>query len=188
MIRSNRFARIALRIHPATKGQSFQTEGHLSLLFFCLSKPQMTSYVLTSGTDRKAPTGNSISANKGLPLPLGRGACETKSKNGRSRPRKPFLSRVLCAQRGIETMVSDHGLGRGPDHGVGVDPEIVSMCILESDLITGFVAGNRGVPCLLYSQALSTQKPPDFVMAFSYGSFLQNPPGALSKVCFCVFL
>ena len=22
-------------------------------------------------------------------------------------------------------MVSDHGLGRGPDHGVGVDPEIV---------------------------------------------------------------
>ena len=47
-----------------------------------------------------------ISANKGLPLPLGRGVCETK-------PRKPLISRVFCAQRGIETMVSDHGLGRG---------------------------------------------------------------------------
>ena len=51
--------------------------------------------------------------NKGLPLPLGRGVCETKSKNGRARPWKPFISRVFCAQRGIETMVSDHGLGRG---------------------------------------------------------------------------
>ena len=29
------------------------------------------------------------SANKGLPPPLGRGVCETKSKNGRSRPRNP---------------------------------------------------------------------------------------------------
>ena len=57
------------------------------------------------------------SANKGLPLPLGRGVCETKSKNGRSRPRKPFISRVFCAQRGVETMVSDHGLGRGQTMG-----------------------------------------------------------------------
>ena len=52
-------------------------------------------------------------ANKGLPLPLGRGVCKTKSKNGCSRPRKPFISRVFCEQRGIETMGSDHGLGRG---------------------------------------------------------------------------
>ena len=57
------------------------------------------------------------SANKVLPLPLGRGACETKSKNGRSRPRKLFISRVFCAGRGIETMVSDHGLGRGQTMG-----------------------------------------------------------------------
>ena len=27
-------------------------------------------------------------------------------------------------------MVSDHGLGRGPDHGVGVDPESVSNVII----------------------------------------------------------
>ena len=61
---------------------------------------------------------------KGLPLPLGRGVCETKSKNGRSTPRKPFISRVFCAQRGSETMVSDPGLGRGQTmDGVGVDPE-----------------------------------------------------------------
>ena len=51
------------------------------------------------------------SAERGLPLPLGRGVCETKSKNGRSRPRKPFVSRVFCAQRGLETMVSE---GAGP--------------------------------------------------------------------------
>ena len=59
------------------------------------------------------------SANKGLPLPLGRGVCETKSKNGRSIPRKPFISRVFCAQRGIETMVSQGarpwGRGRSGD-------------------------------------------------------------------------
>ena len=35
------------------------------------------------------------SANKGLPIPLGRGVCETKSKNGRPRPRKPFISRAF---------------------------------------------------------------------------------------------
>ena len=58
-----------------------------------------------------------ISANKGLPLPLGRGVCETKSKNGPARPRKPFFSKVFCAQRGIETMVSDHGLRRGQTMG-----------------------------------------------------------------------
>ena len=57
------------------------------------------------------------SAKRGLPLPLGRGVCETKPKNGRSRPRKAFISRVFCAQRGIETMVSDHGLGRDPTMG-----------------------------------------------------------------------
>ena len=50
--------------------------------------------------------------------------CETKYKNGRSIPRKPFISRVCCAQRAF----LPHGLRpwsrKGPDHGVGVDPEI----------------------------------------------------------------
>ena len=57
------------------------------------------------------------SANKGLPLPLGRGVCETKSKNGALQTQKTFISRVFCAQRGVETMVSDHGLGRGQTMG-----------------------------------------------------------------------
>ena len=59
------------------------------------------------------------SATKGFSLPLGRGVCETKSKTGRSRPRKPFISWVCCAQRGIETMVSEGarpwGRGRSGD-------------------------------------------------------------------------
>ena len=67
-----------------------------------------------SSQPRKDPRN---SANKGLPLPLGRWVCETKSKNGGSRPRSSFISRVFCAQRGIETMVSDHGLGRGQTMG-----------------------------------------------------------------------
>ena len=75
------------------------------------------------------------SANRGLPLPLGRGACETKtglypygpypwrgacvtkSKKGRARDRKSLMHRVYSAQSEIETMVSDHGLGRGQTMG-----------------------------------------------------------------------
>ena len=68
-----------------------------------------------------------FSAKKGLPLPIGRGVCETKSKNGRSRPRKPFISRVCCAQRGIETMVSEGarpwGRGRSGDCDLSHSPE-----------------------------------------------------------------
>ena len=40
-------------------------------------------------------------ANKGLPLPLGRGVCQTKSKHGRSRPRKPFISRGFLCSEGV---------------------------------------------------------------------------------------
>ena len=61
------------------------------------------------------------SANTGLPLPLGRGVCETKSTNGRPRPRKPFISRVFCAQRGLTPWSR-----KVPDHGVGVDLEAVN--------------------------------------------------------------
>ena len=76
-------------------------------------------------------------ANKGLPLPLGRGVCETKSKNGRSRRRKPFISRVFCAQKGLrpwsQTMVSIPS-----DHGVGVDPETVSAPNHTSQIASDF--------------------------------------------------
>ena len=56
--------------------------------------------------------------DRGLPLPLGRGVCETESKKGRARDKKPFIHRVYSARREIETMVSDHGLGK--DFCVGV--------------------------------------------------------------------
>ena len=62
-------------------------------------------------------------------LRFGRGVCETKSKNGRTRPRKPFISRVFC------------GSEKDRDHGVGVDLETVdqevvvgptlSICMME---------------------------------------------------------
>ena len=74
---------------------------------------------LTSINRRKSVHKSRNLANKGLPLPLGRGVRETKSKNGRSRPRTPFISRVFCAQRGIGTMVSEGarpwGRGRSGD-------------------------------------------------------------------------
>ena len=63
---------------------------------------------------------------RGLPLPLGRGVCETKSKKGRSKHRKSFLHGVYSVQREIETMVADHGLNLGPDHGVWVDPNLLN--------------------------------------------------------------
>ena len=68
---------------------------------------------------RERQFGRHLSANRGLPLPLGRAVCETKSKKGRARDRKPFGHRVYSGQRGIETMVSDHGLGRGQTMGRG---------------------------------------------------------------------
>ena len=57
-----------------------------------------------------------VSKQGSTPTPWSR-VCETKSNNGRPKPRKPFISRVFCAQIGIETMVSDHGLGRGQTMG-----------------------------------------------------------------------
>ena len=47
------------------------------------------------------------SANRALPLPLGRGVWETKSQKGCFRHRKSFMHRAYSAQRGIETMVSE---------------------------------------------------------------------------------
>ena len=69
---------------------------------------------------------SAVSQQTGLPLPLGRGVCETKSKKVRSRRRKYFMHRVYSAQRGFR----DRGLipwsRKGPDHGVGVDPSLLN--------------------------------------------------------------
>ena len=82
---------------------------------------------------------NSKSATKGLPLPLGRGVCETKPKNGRSRPRKPLFLGFSVLRGGLRPWSR-----KGPDHGVGVDPETLtkghpSLC---------WEAGGWGVPKL----------------------------------------
>ena len=94
------------------------TQAHLCDTPFCNDYRAIIVQYLTKTITKD------FSANTGLPLPLGRGVCETKSKNGRSRPRKPFISRVFCAQRGIprpwsQTMVSEGarpwGRGRSGD-------------------------------------------------------------------------
>ena len=52
------------------------------------------------------------------PPPLGRRVCETKvCEKGRARDGKPCIHRVYSAQRGVGTMVSDRGLGRGQTMG-----------------------------------------------------------------------
>ena len=86
---------------------------------------------------------NNKSADRGLPLPFGRGVRETKSKNGRSRPGKPFVSRVFCAQRGIQTMVSEGarpwGRGRSEFANNKRDPPL--RYYLERKQKGGFVKG-----------------------------------------------
>ena len=47
------------------------------------------------------------------PTPWSRGLRD-QIQNGRPKTRNPFISRVFCAQRGSETMISE-----GPDHEVG---------------------------------------------------------------------
>ena len=51
------------------------------------------------------------------PYPLGAGSARPNPKMSAPDPENPFIFRVFPAQRGIETMVSDHGLGRGQTMG-----------------------------------------------------------------------
>ena len=85
----------------------------------------------------------SFSKQGSTPTPCAR-VCKTKSKNGRSKPRTAFISRAFCAPRGIEqTMVSDHGLRRGPDQ--GVDPETLILEFSDNSpkhLLRLFLASN----------------------------------------------
>ena len=92
------------------------------LPFLTIQRQRCIKFRVLSAQDFYTPL--ALNCQKGQHLPalevyknrFGRGVCETESKNGRSKPTPLFLG-VICAQRGIETMVSDHGLGRGPDHG-----------------------------------------------------------------------
>ena len=53
-----------------------------------------------------------LSKQGSTPTPWARGL-QDQIQRRRARDRKPFMHRVCSAQRGIETMVSDHGLGNG---------------------------------------------------------------------------
>ena len=89
-------------------GQDSRSRGERTL-----EREPLYSFWGLSGPHRTQFPNHHLSVNRGLPLPLGRGVCETKSKKGRARDRKPFMHRLCSAHRGIETMVLDHGLGRG---------------------------------------------------------------------------
>ena len=67
-----------------------------------------------------------ISANKGLPLPLDRGVCETGSTNGRPDPENPLFLGFSVLRGGLRPWSESR---KGPDHGVGVDPETVRICM-----------------------------------------------------------
>ena len=55
------------------------------------------------------------------PYPFGRGACQTKSKNGRSDLENPLFLGFSVLRGGLRPWSR-----KGPDHGVGVDPETVN--------------------------------------------------------------
>ena len=116
------------------KEQGKEGQGIAARRFLPLNCSAITPTAGVILKEEVRPKDPSVLKNRGnfqqtrvYPYPLGAGSARPKSKNGRSRPRKPFISRVFCAQRGSETMVSDHGLGRGQTMGRGVDPKTVKL-------------------------------------------------------------
>ena len=83
-------------------------------------------------------------SKQGSTLSLGRGVCETKSKKGRARDRKPFLHRVTALRGGLRPSSR-----KGPDHGVGVD---ASLLMIQS------VTSQCRKPVIYHAHA--HQKPP----------------------------
>ena len=68
-----------------------------------------------------------MSAKKGLPYPLGAGSARPNPKMGAEDPENPLFLGFSVLRGGFR----DHGLRpwsrKGPDHGVGVDPETVNI-------------------------------------------------------------
>ena len=58
-----------------------------------------------------------VSKQGSTPTPWARGLRDQIQKWALQTQKTLYISRVFCAQRGIETMVSDHGLGRGQTMG-----------------------------------------------------------------------
>ena len=61
----------------------------------------------------KTVFGEGFQQTRVYPYPLGAGSARPNPKMGAPDPESPLFLGGLYAQRGIETMVSDHGLGRG---------------------------------------------------------------------------
>ena len=81
----------------------------------CRDIPDSVPGMPRTKTLRKAPF--SVVQQTGVyPYPLGAGSARPNPKDGAPDTENPFVHRIYCAQRGMETMVSDHGLGRGQLH------------------------------------------------------------------------
>ena len=77
-------------------------DSNISILFFPLKSGSKSLWI--------------VQQNRVYPYPLGAGSARPNPKIGAPDPENP-LFRVFCSQRGIETMVSGHGLGRGQTMG-----------------------------------------------------------------------
>ena len=93
----------------------FALPGRVSDRRTCVLKAKIALYPRVLKTTK----GAGFQQTGVCPYPLGAGSARPNPKKGRAgaRDRKPFIHRVYSAQRGIGTMVSDHGLWRGQTMG-----------------------------------------------------------------------
>ena len=69
---------------------------------------------------------NTIQQIKVYPYPLGAGSARPSPRKGAPETEHPLFIGFTELGRGIETMVSDHGLGKGQTMGAGVDPSLLN--------------------------------------------------------------
>ena len=88
------------------------------------------------GCRRKGALVSQFSANRGLPLPLGCGVCETKSEKGAPDTENPSRIGFPVLRGGLRPWSP-----KGPDQGVGVDPigDFFSGRILLSGISSDFM-------------------------------------------------
>ena len=92
--------------------QSADAEGRLSGA--CL---RGRTAAQRSGCEKGSQKGSGKGAFQNVPRTPPLEECAPSLKKGCSRHRKSFMHRVCSAWRGMETMVSDHDLGRGQTMG-----------------------------------------------------------------------
>ena len=66
---------------------------------------------------------------------LGCGVCETKSKMGAPDPENPLFLGFYVLRRALRPWSQCPWSPKGPDHGVGVDPETVKIPVKFSEFI-----------------------------------------------------